>query len=701
MDKIIKVLFINIFFIISFFISYLFKISIVNYLVGPLLLILVSFNFIWIFEVFTKEKLKFPTFLLLSISILPIMLGALSFFIILTYGKIELSIIRYALLVVCLVGSSFLIILAKVRKYYEISWFSEIKKDKLFLYLILSTILYILIHTVIYKYIPGFDGYKYLIEVEKLKNDKQWIPYAVEINSRSLWYAFLIGWEAVTNISPYWLLKIFLPITSSVIIIPFYLIAKDKIKGKLNLLLFSMLPLTFPVIVQEFFYGRPQNVFMIFFISLVWIGYIFFNKPKLLNSYWWWLLMIVFSLVGIKFHQFFIFAIIFSLFGLTFSTWRFVVAKPIESLIGIIFLIVIMEPWIKKFTGGSNIGSLLAPVFIRLNNPTWKWWFLGGYSDIYGNFQQAVNPILYYGYYLGLLLPFLVLVWVFLIKKQRANLTAFNLLLVSFLILFFVIAEILPRLGIYYFPDRFWLWLVIVVMFFEISLILRLSQQNKVLERITMILILVSLTIPIYLTYTKIGAIDKNDFKAVEYMKKNTTDKDVIISDGNNYPIVGYYMKRNLAPVDNYFLKVKNKDEFDQNMNKLMSEYSSLAIKEDSIDLVSKIISQSSSYKIDLETAMIGEKEFNSYRSTISDLKALAHFLETNDYNIELRSKMYPKPRDIYILVRDANGLFGKNTWWRSSDGKSNNFFDDHPELFENVFNHERIKIWKIKATNS
>lgn len=129
------------------------------------------------------------------------------------------------------------------------------------------------------------------------------------------------------------------------------------------------------------------------------------------------------------------------------------------TIIGIIFLF----PYAKTALSANSFGFYIRAFTYILQNSSqfhWRWWFLDSYKTVDGwDVSWAGTQVILYYLYNGIIfMGASVLFW---LASKRQNALRNFLPIVIFISVYFATAEILPRFGIAYYPNRAWVHLML------------------------------------------------------------------------------------------------------------------------------------------------------------------------------------------------------------------------------------------------
>ncbi len=645
-----------------------------QYIFGLGLFIVFTLNVAWaLSSVLQKTNLAIFVF---ALGVSPLLFAIFNqLIIIFSKHQIYPDLLTFSLAILNIIALTLILILPSKNKILlEKLTYTKISSRHPLAISILFALIFFSVILIIYPFIPEADSYTYLINLrDALK--------AGEISDqlpRSLFYSFNLGFYFVTKIPLYWSFKIVLPIlTAFTILLTFYAFSKKYTKNNIIIILGTLLPFTFPIISMETVYPRPQLLFICFFVSSLLAIY---ESLRSSDNSWQPLLYIglALSVLGIKMHDFFIYSVIIFTISICLKSWETIKAKPISTLAKIIVSIVFAYPWIrdleliKPFIAvGKRFGQIFQDFQFDL-------WFIDNYINTDGNQMgwPGLSSILYYGYNLGLVSISIFALWL-VAKKIKHNQESRSLtpFIVS-LILFFVIAEVLPRFKFAFLPDRAWLFVALSLSFLLVTLIGRIKLSPAITRFLVSIFIL-SAFVSWSVAYLKQGWVTPAEYKFAKYIEEHTPENSIIITQTGNFPMVSYFANRVIYIPPKSFFTESNIDKkiaiIDKVPTVINSKQSVEAKAINEFQELQKKIEQLPATPVsELKTIVLDiNKDTESYFS-------LRRNADKKVGIIDCRNTQCP----IYILYsKDKfNGLYGKREWW-----KEVNFYNADLEAIEKI----------------
>lgn len=661
-----------------------------QYVAGILIFFLPGLNSGWILELISKQKLGISKMAVWTIATSPIIVSLFSFIsIILNKLQFSDNFLTFSSILPAVI--SFIILLAvqqiTKRTTTELN-FQKIKNENLFWIVSLIVFVFLGINFLLYKFIPEADGYTYLIQIRDFSSQGK-IPAGL---ARPLFISFSLTMIALTRIPTYWIFKILLPLLVSSIFLPFYLIAKEKFSSKTSIILLSILPFTIPVVCMEILTPRPQSIFILSFILFIYLAIEILKIENTSKKIYFLTFLFFLSLAGIKMHEFFYFLVMITGFSLLLGLLPIIKKKRIEAAVFFTISFLGLFGWIKDLSIINQFDSYLKTFSSYLFHPKFNLWFIGNYTNVDGNQMgwTGLSWIFYYGYNLGLVMPTMLLYAFFKkLKNQKIEKSTMLILGIAFL-LFFSIAEIFPRLGLAYLPDRAWL-------FVSLSMILTIAfcipdniKLSKVQEYLILVLFLIAGSTSFALTYAKQGWTTPNEFEAAKFIENDIPADSIIISQSGNAPMIKYFGNRILVVPPQDFFYNKNQREtkaYIENLPSTISRRNEIeAQRNETLRLIQNIVDSLKNTTDNVST----ENVMSRLKTEVSTYDKLLKIEN------EIKKNKLDEPRPVYILYSNDKftGLYGNRQWW-----KTGNFFEAKLEIlnqtFPLIYDKNNILIWK------
>lgn len=693
-----KIIYLNLLIIISYVISYLLfcnNFPYLIYFIGLIVFFLPGLNLSYALEqVFKKtqnSRIILWTFLFSFILIPALYHGYLLF------SKFDLSVKNCLTFFIILTLFSFLVFIFTyfLNKFQKISLIFNRFKLKTYLLIFIFFIIYMVLALVIYPYIPEADSYTYLVKIKDMLSGTK--EYQTELRPLFLSLSFLAN--HITKISFYWLYKLIFTLVSGLLLIPFYLFAKKYFKNKLLIIICSVAFLLFPVIALELLMFRPQSVFLISYPIFIFLLSEIISDRK--NHFSGLFLILGLSILGMKIHPFFIFAIFISILAIIYYYWPKIKTKPLMVFLILALILFGLYPWFSDFGIISSFKRYSKPFINALSHPKIDLWFIDSYKNIDG-YQMGwpgITAIFYYAYNLGLVIPVLI-VFSIATKFKTKLFSKENWLYLTSFIIFFTIAEIFPRIGLAFYPDRAWLFASLSLAFLIIPFVHKFFTKNVQQRKSIKIKLLViallffSIFASWVVIYLKQGWVSKNEYEAAEYIKNNLPQDAAIITQSGNKPMVKYFAERIYVLPESYFFtenNLKQNKKFINNLPEYLTKkrYNEIRLKKLKQALI-KNFQDLTSDKTSLEPSQKIDILYKNYFKYA--------FIEESLRIIEKDG--LDRKRPVYVLYsKDKfSNFYGQRAWWKKNNFYNANLekFDQNP-MYKQIYNQNGILIWKVQ----
>ncbi|HSX41725.1 MAG TPA: hypothetical protein VLE93_00045, partial [Candidatus Saccharimonadales bacterium] len=506
--------------------------------------------------------------------------------------------------------------------------------------------------------------------------------------------------SVVSRLSPYRLYKLILPLGLLTTPVSLYVISQPLLKSRGWRLLAAISPLAFPVVLQEMLISRPQSIFLICFVPILFLlGRLSLNRRQPGNLYWL-LASVLIGVVGLAIHTLFAFIVAAGLLSLVVFYWPNIIQRPIESLLIFLGIGVAFYPWISRagIVGDAiEIGRLFA---VTARHSHFRLWFLSHYRNADGNEVgwPGILAIFYYGYNLGLLMIGLLGILAlpaFFRRRPWRGLNAGQLWPAWLSLAFFgFIAEVAPRFGFAFLPDRAWLFIALSFSLLMPYVLARLVNQpfkRKIYPIFLVSLALLSLIAGWAIGYGKSGWIVSADYPAAAFINAKLSPDAVILSQGTNHVLVRYFAQRLMVrPMTNIFLS-SDPNAVQDYLDRQESDYARVR----SVNLDER-------HRLGNELRQIDSAYPNAAASDQLILRIERAAIESEFLSLATAEKQlrltYPTVNaPIYILYsrNKDQTLYASRSWWRSS-----NFFGADLAKFTVrypiIYNQGGVTIWQV-----
>jgi hypothetical protein len=243
-------------------------------------------------------------------------------------------------------------------------------------------------------------------------------------------------------------------------------------------------------------------------------------------------------------------------------------------------------------------------------------------------------------------------------------------------------AEIIPRFNYIFLPERFWLFIDILLVLSVPNLMSFLSQNRKqqlAFRGLVALLIVVGISGSFYIASAKKSLVSEAEYKAAIWIKNNTPRDAYFISQPANRPMIQYFAQRSMISSDPQYFLSDNILEENVSQKVIPLEQTIQEHLATVNDIVNKFTSNSISF-IDFADAVQIEK------TTIQQLNK----------KIEVAKKMSQESYYIVYSFDKFNSLYGQREWWNLANAKGANTEKFH-KAFPLVYNDGVVYIWKIR----
>lgn len=412
---------------------------------------------------------------------------------------------------------------------------------------------------------PTVDNADNYLQLFQETVDKQEYPFGYP---RSVFFIpFLAIYHYVTQLSPVTIFKLILTLSfySSLFVAFDYL--KRNIKDRYLVWLSYLTILAPPVILVEANIVRPQLLVMAFTlpILILLIEAIKSSNYRLLG------LAFLFAVGVTGFHELGAVLVLMALASLAamLVSGLFIRKDLTITLKQVAIAAIIIAPYFKivnplSFTEPiTRMVKYAAGFFNQIN---WQWWFIDSYTTIDGfNIGWPGIQALHYYLYNGLLFMGAVILlslgifWHTRQSRQKKQRTWIILLPLLYVFFYFTFAELLPRIGLFFLPNRAWPHLMLGLIVCLILLIEHnqkfLAQYLKPITALFILAILPGILGTLYLTYNRVGTVFPEEIAAARFIYRELPKDSAFISTQPNYDLVRFYANRDYIQANDLYPK--------------------------------------------------------------------------------------------------------------------------------------------------
>lgn len=559
-------------------------------------------------------------------------------------------------------------------------------------YLLLSALIgFAILHIInyhFYRFMPEWDGYTDLIKIEKSLDNGD-----IAQKYRGFFYTSVSILSTFSKIDPYTIFTFFfITLQSSLILVVSRFIKIFDIKRNYIGSLLYFLALSIPVINMEVDMTRPQNVLITFLPILIYFLFQFTSEKKIQYV----VLSALIMLFGLNYHEFFVFPL------LIYTSWLSIILikkithtgttnndrKIYSLLILIFFLIGIIV--VQQTHSLQSIFPTAQKIISNISEISkWKLWFLDRYSSDGENLQMGwpgMNGALkYYAYYLSPALAMIMILFMFFCRKKHDSFSQNALVKITVPLLFslFVFAEILPRLNHIYLPERFWIFIDILLIMIAIPIFKYLNDvlpfKLKMLNAFLLVSIAVGIAGSFYIAANKKALTSNNEYQAAMWIRENTSDNAFFITQAANGPMINFFAKRTMIPASpEYFLSDKLHEQNPENEIEKLYQYLDEHMKNANL-----YVKKYTSNKI----------SFSTFSDKIQEEKIAVKKIEKE---LTTWQKLIDQPKYIVYSFDKFNTIYKDRQWWMLSNSHGANL-EKFNEAYPLVYNQNGIYIWKVR----
>lgn len=569
-----------------------------------------------------------------------------------------------------------IVVLLSILKTYKDS--DSIQKEEIDRkYLLFGIGIFLLVHvltTLTYQFVPEIDGYTDIVKVEEIISRGMFPVTLRPFFTLLASYASLIS-----HISPYNLFKLGMVLIHIPGIYYLYQIAKIAgVKSSFTKYLILLSLVSVPVINLEIDYVRPHVIFM--FAVLPFIYYLGMGTEGQKRNF---IFSTIIATAGLFFHEFFGVLFLINTLFIAHHYYKKLSAPNkllvlLVSFIGIIALLVNIQrfpvlPYI--------LYSIQQFIGLIIDEPQWKWWFLETYTNLDGNnlgWNGPLDSMKYYAYSLSPMLVFILLAYpISLIQRLRKNTQIYSVEIIASFIIFtgLVFTEILPRINYPTLPDRFWPMISLSLLALAPFVFVKITlAREKFVYPIMLILLLIGIGGSVHVAKEKGGYTSEREYRAAQWIVKNTAQNAIFITQISNGPLVTYFAKRNIVVPQATFFRIETRK---------LGTPTSKHLYEEITRLINKGLHNPSHNQLDSLYSSL-----KKYYEEIEKEKLVKSFATT---------EFVQDQNNLYVLYsRDKfNGYYGKRVWWKTA-----NFYNADIDKFEEgyslVYNdNDMVYIWK------
>lgn len=321
---------------------------------------------------------------------------------------------------------------------------------------------------------------------------------------------------------------------------------KRNLNPKTNIALFYLALLMPSVVLAEVNYIRPQVVLIVLTIPVLVLCVESLKRKKILIS----IIAFAISAISFLYHELSFLLLLISAMTVALNLGRLIFYEKKIKIKHIILFLILIYPYLRDI----NYLDLFRPVVSRTRE-TWalwssggfhlSWWFISHFTDADGASVSflGVNVLLYYLYNGILLLALIVLLRALSSKKQLKK-GLYFLPVVLYLLFFFTVAEILPRMGFIFLPSRAWIHIMLASVVLFLLLIELTEDKLRKIRFFTYALIsfiVIGYCGALYVAKTNIKEVYNEELPVAEFIKSDLSEDSLVLSSQDNIDLVSIY----------------------------------------------------------------------------------------------------------------------------------------------------------------
>ncbi len=379
------------------------------------------------------------------------------------------------------------------------------------------------------------------------------------LGARALFIPYLALAHFVTGLSLLSIFKFILPGTFYISLFSLFDYARRTIHDRLLARLAYLTVLAPAVVAIESNIVRPQLILLIVTIPVLLLTVEAIKSRQ--TSYW--LLAFWLSLVAVGFHElsltlFFVVAMV--ALALVFAAWlrRDIVITWKQGALGLIAIF----PYFRLFYTSTAVTRMVGwgrYIVDAVSHSHWRWWFINNYTTIDGNNLgwRGIQAFYYY-LYNGLLFMIVfaivaLLVWRYRQKRLRTDAKWLLAAPVAYTAIYLTVAEILPRLGLFFLPNRAWPHLMLGLIVVFVLFVEEFQTALKPVRWLVVVLLLGTIVsgsgASLYLTRNRVGTVFPQEMSVATYIKHQTAKDAIFLSTQPNSDLVKFYGNRFFVPM--------------------------------------------------------------------------------------------------------------------------------------------------------
>jgi hypothetical protein len=350
------------------------------------------------------------------------------------------------------------------------------------------------------------------------------------------------------GVPPIYIFRLLPPFLYFISTLFLYDYAQAKIENKKLQSLVYLSLLIAPVILIEANIIRPQVMMVLFILPvLIMSQRAISERDSVLAA-----VAVVFSFVATVFHELGIVLLGLSTLSLLICLCQLIFIEKVISFKNALISLVIIFPYLIIFKVDSYFGRVrdMATYALGLfGGFHWRWWFIDNYVSMDGhNLGWPGIMGLYYYAYNGLqLFATFAILFVIVLFRRKYIILKHALIPGLFVFVFLIVAEIMPRIGFFFLPNRAWVNIATGLLVGLVAIVSVYEEQLKNSKIfITLIIIMCTMGVggTMYVSQNNVSETYREESGSVQFIK-NTAANSIFISSQENRTIVTLYGGRN------------------------------------------------------------------------------------------------------------------------------------------------------------
>lgn len=486
----------------------------------------------------------------------------------------------------------------------------------------------------------------------------------------------IISWQIFSSIDLISLFRFGFIFSMGLLLFPLFLLI-DKITGKKYSALSLILFFCIPVLIAEINIARPQT--LLFYLTPLFLYSVSRWSDNLKKELPWFIVSVIISIAAWFIHFLSVIYIFLLFFHLFIYFWPEIRSNKKKSVFIAIAAIIAIYPYIEKFGISKNISYLYQT-------------FLNSYSGS-NLLKNPFGLITYLANYAFAIIP-LTIFAIYLLLSKNFKISRSNFIIFSFSGVYFIILEVVPRLGFNFLPDRAFPHLALgLICISSISFQWLFNKKNVHLKTLLILLILISISATIYVnSLPTYHIISQKEIDAVKFIN-NEKGKSLVATQIANAPMIFQFGNFDFIEYDsnelkNLFLNLNSSETFNQ--LSYFKDYKKYLKDE-----------EASNYKNihQLTDNFSSKNDFDKIKIDINKSVQKIEYLENKIKSLDQLGYSNDKI-NIYILYSRIKNrsFYNRYQWWKETNFINvdlSKFEDD--KYFVKIFDNGDTVIWKLK----